>query len=295
VNLSKRRLQKQIKSKQNFYTCSILLAPAFAGRRYGRIRLLGATPKGKRRSVMLIRRDTVLITLVICLLTATGCSTTGGGVHIGGKQPRVVAAPSGPPAHAPAHGYRAKHHYRYYPREQVYFDPGRKVFFYLDGPNWRMAASLPRPQQVNLTYFVLIETNHEKPYLEFDKHKTKYPKHKDTEKKKKIGNDYKGEKQPKVGAATPGSTVPAPAHDRAKHQYRYYPGAEVYFDPGRQVFFYLDGPNWRMGASLPGSLRVNLAHFVHIEMDHEKPYLEFEKHKTKYPKQKDKENKKKRN
>jgi hypothetical protein len=234
---------------------------------------------------MHIRRDVALGMLVICLLTAGGCRTTGG-VHIGGRQPKVVAvATPGPPAHAPAHGYRAKHKYRYYPREQVYFDPGRQIFFYLEGPNWRMGASLPGPLQVNLTHFVHIEMEHERPYLEFEKHKTKYPKHKDTDKKKKVGSDHKRGKQPLMAAATPAS----------KHQYRYYPAEEVYFDPGRQVFFYLDGPNWRMGASLPGSLRTNLTHFVHIEMEHEKPYLAFEDHKAKYPKSKNKEKKNKKN
>jgi hypothetical protein len=33
----------------------------------------------------------------------------------------------GPPAHAPAHGYRAKHQYRYYPSRSVYYDTGRSA------------------------------------------------------------------------------------------------------------------------------------------------------------------------
>jgi hypothetical protein len=129
-----------------------------------------------------MQRNVVLAIVGTCLLTAGGCRTTA---HIGGAPPPVVVAAPGPPAHAPAHGYRAKHQYRYYPREQVYYDPGRQMFFYMDGSNWRVGASLPMSLQVNLAQFVTIEMEHEKPYLEFDKHKTKYPKHKDTEKKKK--------------------------------------------------------------------------------------------------------------
>ena len=38
----------------------------------------------------------------------------------------------GPPAHAKAHGYRAKHQYRYYPIVQkVYHDSERGLYFYL--------------------------------------------------------------------------------------------------------------------------------------------------------------------
>jgi hypothetical protein len=35
----------------------------------------------------------------------------------------------GTPPHAPAHGYRAKHQYRYYPSYSVYYDHGRKIYF----------------------------------------------------------------------------------------------------------------------------------------------------------------------
>ncbi len=39
----------------------------------------------------------------------------------------------GPPAHAPAHGYRARHSYLYYPSSYVYFDITRKVYFHMVG------------------------------------------------------------------------------------------------------------------------------------------------------------------
>jgi hypothetical protein len=46
----------------------------------------------------------------------------------------------GPPAHAPAHGYRAKHQYRYYPSRSVYYDTGRKLYFYIKGDNWEVGV-----------------------------------------------------------------------------------------------------------------------------------------------------------
>ena len=49
----------------------------------------------------------------------------------------------GPPPHAPAHGYRAKHQYRYYPSCSVYYDYGRKIYFYVKGDHWEVGASLP--------------------------------------------------------------------------------------------------------------------------------------------------------
>src|SRR5512136_852270 len=51
--------------------------------------------------------------------------------------------PGGPPPHAPAHGYRAKHQYRYYPYQNVYYEPARGMYFYLAGNGWSFGASLP--------------------------------------------------------------------------------------------------------------------------------------------------------
>jgi hypothetical protein len=226
-----------------------------------------------------IRRNVVLAVAGICLLAAGGCSTTGGGVHVRGGQPKVVTAKPGPPPHAPAHGYRAKHQYRYYPQEQVYFDPVRRVFFYLEGPNWRMSASLPAPLQIRRSHYVIVEVEHHEPTVEFEKHKAKHPR---KEKAQKLKNNGGGG-QPTVVIIQP-APPQAPTHgSRASHQYRYYPQEQVYFDPGLQVFFYLDGPNWRMNASLPRSLQVNHSQYVTIEVEHQQPYLEFENHKAKHP------------
>jgi len=81
----------------------------------------------------------------------------------------------GPPAHAPAHGYRAKHHYRYYPSRNVYHDTDRGLYFYLKGDNWEVGASLPSSLRVGLGDSVSIELDTDKPYIYHADHVKKYP------------------------------------------------------------------------------------------------------------------------
>jgi hypothetical protein len=102
----------------------------------------------------------------------SACNVTGGGIRIGGSKPGVKG---GPPPHAPAHGYREKHTYYYYPDAYVYFDISKKLYFYLQGDRWRMSASLPHSFSVRLGKHVTIELDSERPYAYFDKHKKKYP------------------------------------------------------------------------------------------------------------------------
>jgi hypothetical protein len=76
----------------------------------------------------------------------------------------------------------------------------------------------------------------------------------------------------------------AKAHGyRRRHTYRYYPSSYVYFDCTRKVYFYLEGSVWRMSASLPASIRIDLKEAVSLEMDTDKPYVHFGAHKKKYP------------
>jgi hypothetical protein len=91
----------------------------------------------------------------------------------------------GPPAHAPAHGYRAKHKYRYYPSRSVYYDTGRGLYFYLKGKHWEVGASLPSNLRVGLGNSVSIELNTDKPYIHHAEHVKKYPPGKMKQKNKK--------------------------------------------------------------------------------------------------------------
>jgi len=57
----------------------------------------------------------------------------------------------------------------------------------------------------------------------------------------------------------------------------------VYFDVTRKVYFYMEGSNWRMAASLPTHYRARLRGYVIIEMDSDTPYVQFGEHKKQYP------------
>ena len=115
----------------------------------------------------------------IFLLSLCACQIKSLGVQIGDKPEPVVVAKSkpksGPPAHAPAHGYRAKHHYHYYPSCYVYFDISRKCYFYLDGDNWKVSVSLPVSLRAQLGEYVSIEMDTDRPYTKFEDHKKTYP------------------------------------------------------------------------------------------------------------------------
>ena len=118
----------------------------------------------------------ILLTFGVSLLfAAPGCEVKRGGVIIGSPAPSPPPQKPGPPPWAPAHGRRAKHTYWYYPSHYVYYDVGRKVYFYIEGDGWRMSAQLP--SRIHLAYadHVQIELETEKPFQYFSEHKKKYP------------------------------------------------------------------------------------------------------------------------
>jgi len=106
------------------------------------------------------------------MIAFTACSLDSAGIQLGDRDPNVKG---GPPPHAPAHGYRAKHAYDYYPEAYVYFDISRRLYFYLEDDKWRMSVSLPDSLQLKLSEHVTIEMDSDTPYIYFDSHKKKYP------------------------------------------------------------------------------------------------------------------------
>ena len=82
---------------------------------------------------------------------------------------------AGPPSHAPAHGYRAKHQYRYYPSHSVYYDTGRGLYFYLQSGKWQISASLPSRLRVSLGDYVDMELETTRPYVHHEEHVKHYP------------------------------------------------------------------------------------------------------------------------
>jgi hypothetical protein len=105
------------------------------------------------------------------VLATFGCSKIVVGTHPGYE----VVEHHGPPPWAPAHGYRAKHHYRYYPASHVYFDDGRGLYFYYEGGGWRVGASLPVGIHLEVHDFVEIEMDTDKPYVFHSEVVKKYP------------------------------------------------------------------------------------------------------------------------
>ena len=81
----------------------------------------------------------------------------------------------GPPAHAPAHGYRAKHNYRYYPGAEIYFDINRNLYFYLQDNKWLSAPTPPALPGLNLKDFVILDLDTDQPFTRHDRHLQLYP------------------------------------------------------------------------------------------------------------------------
>jgi hypothetical protein len=122
-----------------------------------------------------------------------GCSSPRSvGVTIGDRQEpdyRVAHKQTGPPPHAPAHGYRKKFGYDYYSAANVYYDRGRKVYFYLAGNNWEMGVSLPSTLRVNVNEAIYLELGTDRPYQRNAEH-VKMGKYKHKGKAKKVKHKH---------------------------------------------------------------------------------------------------------
>jgi len=110
---------------------------------------------------------------------------TGPGPVVVQEGPVAVAgapAPAkgnGPPDHAPAHGYRRKqaqqYSYHYYPSRYVYYSPKRGLYWYMRSGRWEVSVSIPDFLGSDLGEFVVVNSENDAPYVEFEAHKTAYP------------------------------------------------------------------------------------------------------------------------
>lgn len=94
-----------------------------------------------------------VVALIIC-----GCHSAGITVSTGESEQL------GPPPWAPAHGYRAKYKYYYYPNACVYFDIGRRLYFYYQDEQWKVSVSLPQSIHITTEEYVVLEMDTDKPY-----------------------------------------------------------------------------------------------------------------------------------
>jgi hypothetical protein len=76
---------------------------------------------------------------------------------------------------SPAHSYRAKHHYRYYPSFSLYFDIDRNLYFYHEGGKWKRGKSYPHGLQQRDGGFVSIDMDTDKPYKWHSDVEKRYP------------------------------------------------------------------------------------------------------------------------
>jgi hypothetical protein len=122
--------------------------------------------------------------LLVLAFTHVGFAQSGGvTIQWGGDSQQGPAKGAykkkgGPPPHAPAHGYRAKHQYRYYPNHNVYYEQARGVYFYIKGDGWAAGASLPTYLQSDLGFAVNLDLDTDKPYEQNEEHRRQYPKEK---------------------------------------------------------------------------------------------------------------------
>jgi hypothetical protein len=75
-----------------------------------------------------------------------------------------------------------------------------------------------------------------------------------------------------------------PAHAKAhgvKKKYRYYPEANVYFDPVVKRYTYFSGGRWTTTINLPTSIRL-VGSYNDFDFDGDDPWKENSKHKEKY-------------
>jgi hypothetical protein len=118
--------------------------------------------------------------LLNCVVTAalafslSGCTWSAG--HRGPPpHAAVYRQVPGPPPHAPAHGYRAKYRYQYYPDIEVYYDPARGCYFWFETGYWRTGYALPPRISVANYVAVTIELDSPEPYHQHGKVKADHP------------------------------------------------------------------------------------------------------------------------
>ena len=80
-----------------------------------------------------------------------------------------------PPPPSPRWVAREIYRYQYFPSAHVYYNPGRRLYFYLDHDEWVSAPVLPPRIRINLNNHVDIDIHGPRPYLGYRDHRRRYP------------------------------------------------------------------------------------------------------------------------
>jgi len=70
---------------------------------------------------------------------------------------------------------------------------------------------------------------------------------------------------------------------KGRHRYDYYPDVQVYFDPARQLYFFMQANRWAARAALPPEISVRIGSRVTLQLDSERPYEFHEEVRRYYP------------
>lgn len=113
----------------------------------------------------------------------------------------TATALADPPSWAPAHGYRAKHRYVYYPRAEVYYAPERHMWFWMGGNGWQAGVSLPGDLRAYVSGGgVDIELGVDQPYLrhteivdEYGGHLRRHREYRERRDRREYRRDYRDE------------------------------------------------------------------------------------------------------
>lgn len=108
----------------------------------------------------MIKKYSFLFMVFLLGVTVSSCATY---TYPDKKSPGPELS-SGPPPWAPAHGYRAKFTYRYYPSSLVYFNIEKGVYFYLSNGVWVNSYYLPQTISIAPDGYVILKMDVDKPY-----------------------------------------------------------------------------------------------------------------------------------
>jgi hypothetical protein len=128
---------------------------------------------------MKIWRSLILLLPAVVFLMAGGC--TGTHILVGNypehHEPYYEDSKRGgsPPPWAPAHGYRAKYNYQYYPSTEIYYDTGRNIYFYFNNGEWKASTRLPGQIRLGSGYNIPLVMNTAKPYQYHSEVIKRYP------------------------------------------------------------------------------------------------------------------------
>jgi hypothetical protein len=112
--------------------------------------------------------------LSLLLAGVTGCTSAG----ISASGPAVEphhGRGHGPPAHAKAHGFRRQFQYHYYPDSTCYYAPDRGLYFWIDGEDWKVGATLPDSIVISSEEHVTIALTTDTPWEQHDRVVSAHP------------------------------------------------------------------------------------------------------------------------